>query len=342
MKKYLFIISCLAYFGQNGFAQAPDGYYNDANGKCGQTLRSALETVISSHTERTYNNLWTDFYSTDARSDGKVWDMYSNSTNFTFGTDQAGNYKKEGDVYNREHSFPKSWFNDATPMYTDLYHIYPTDGYVNNKRGDNPFGEVGTVTYYSNNNFSKLGTASNSGYSGTVFEPADEYKGDFARSYFYMVTCYASKVKDWSCDMLSNGDLSNWAINLLLKWSENDPVSGKERNRIEAVYKIQGNRNPFIDCPGLEEYIWGNKKTTNVDINTLTGIIHATADNDIRFHVNTTSGKLHVEAYRNDTPITVCDIAGRTIIRANINKGEYDYSLQNGLYLIDGKKVMIQ
>jgi endonuclease I len=341
MKKYLFFITCLTYMSQTVFAQAPDGYYNNANGKCGQNLRSALESIISNHKQRSYDNLWTDFYSTDTRSDGKVWDMYSNTTNFTFGTDKAGNYSKEGDVYNREHSFPKSWFNDATPMYTDLYHIYPTDGYVNGRRSNYPFGEVGTITYSSNNKFSKLGTASNSGYSGTVFEPADEYKGDFARTYFYMVTCYASKVNSWSCDMLSNNDLSTWAINLLLKWSENDPVSEKEKNRIEAVYKIQGNRNPFIDCPGLEEYIWGNKKTTNVDMNTLTGIINATSDSNIKIHVNTTAGLLHIEAYNDHTPITVCDIAGRIIVKAIINKGEHDYPLQKGIYLIDGKKVMV-
>src|SRR5574344_2296708 len=256
MKKYLFIISCLAYFGQNGFAQAPDGYYNDANGKCGQTLRSALETVISSHTERTYNNLWTDFYSTDVRSDGKVWDMYSNSTNFTFGTDQAGNYKKEGDVYNREHSFPKSWFNDATPMYTDLFHIYPTDGYVNGRRSNYPFGDVGTAKYSSLNG-SKLGTCSDTGYSSTVFEVIDEYKGDFARTYFYFVTCYEDKMAGLnSFEAFAKNtypSLSTLTKNLYLKWAKDDPVSEKELNRNKVAYSIQKNRNPFIDHPEAAE-----------------------------------------------------------------------------------------
>ena len=136
MKKIiLFVTYCLGAL-QGISAQVPDGYYSSADDKCGQDLRSALESIIVSHTQRTYTDLWTDFVSTDARNDGKVWDMYSNSTNFTFGVDQAGNYKKEGDVYNREHSFPNSWFggDKNSPMYTDLYHLYPTDGYVNNRR----------------------------------------------------------------------------------------------------------------------------------------------------------------------------------------------------------------
>jgi len=329
---------------QSVYAQAPDGYYSNADGKCGQTLRSALESIISKHTERSYANLWEDFKSTDAKSNGKVCDIYSNSTNYTFGTDQIGGsgYNSEGDGYNREHSFPNSWFNKEYPMYTDLYHMYPADGYVNNRRSNYPFGEVGTVTYTSNNKFSKLGKASNAGYTGTVFEPADEYKGDLARSYFYMVTCYDSKVSTWSSDMLSNGDLSNWAVSLLLKWSENDPVSNKERNRIEAVYKIQGNRNPFIDCPGLEEYIWGSKKTTGVNINTLTGIINVPTDGSLRYHISTTSGELKVEAYNDHTPIAIYDIAGRVIVKASINRGEHDYQLEKGLYIVGKEKIMIK
>ena len=88
MKQRLLLILSVAFAIISVHAQAPDGYYNNADGKCGQTLRSALEKIISSHTEHTYANLWEDFKSTDARSDNKVWDMYSNSTNYTFGTDQ--------------------------------------------------------------------------------------------------------------------------------------------------------------------------------------------------------------------------------------------------------------
>lgn len=259
----------------NVYAQGPNSsgtYYQAADGKKGAELKTALCAVINPHTQRTYKQLWTDFMTTDAKPNGKVWDMYSNYREMTFGTDQAGNYKKEGDVYNREHSFPKSWFNDEYPMYTDLFHLYPTDGWVNNARGNDPFGEVGPGYKSSANEFSKWGTAkADLGYSGSVFEPNDEYKGDFARTYFYMVTCYESytngdgqsrQITSWSCPMLDGKTypgLADWALSMLMRWAKQDPVSEKETNRNEAVYGIQNNRNPFIDYPGLEDYIWGDK-----------------------------------------------------------------------------------
>lgn len=249
-------------------AQAPAGYYTPAKGKKGSSLKTALYAIITDHTARSYDNLWTDFRKTDARPDGKVWDMYSSITNYTFGNDQAGNYKREGDVYNREHSFPKSWFDDAKPMYTDLFHLYPTDGYVNGRRSNYPFGETNNPTYTSSGGHSKLGPSSVAGYTGTVFEPADEYKGDFARTYFYMATCYENLIANWSSPMLAGNKYpayADWAIRMLLRWAEEDPVSQKEIDRNNAVYGIQHNRNPYIDYPGLEQYVWGSKTSTAFD-----------------------------------------------------------------------------
>ena len=279
MKKLSCTITLLMWFLAFGaLAQGPNNsgtYYQQANGKKGAALKTALSGVIYNRTERTYNDLWTDFRSTDARPDGKVWDMYSNISNFTFGSDQAGSYKKEGDVYNREHSFPKSWFGASKkqilPMYTDLFHLYPTDGYVNGKRGNMPFGENKGESYKSVNGFSKIGSCTYPGYSGTVFEPNDEYKGDFARTYFYMVTCYEDKLPNWydnyedarpTLDGNKYPGLSSWQLSMLMKWAANDPVSRKEVERNEAVYGIQNNRNPFIDYPGLEQYIWGDLMDT--------------------------------------------------------------------------------
>jgi endonuclease I len=187
----------------------------------------------------------------------------------TFGDDQAGTYHVEGDVYNREHSFPNSWFGGKVqPMYTDLHHMYPTDKLVNNRRSNYPFGETDGESYQSAGGFSKLGSCTYPGYSGTVFEPNDEYKGDFARTYFYMVTCYEEKLPNWyennaesrpTLDGNKYPGLSSWQLAMLMKWAANDPVSQKEVERNEAVYGIQNNRNPFIDYPGLEQYIWGDK-----------------------------------------------------------------------------------
>ena len=256
------------------WAQGPNNsgtYYQAANGKQGAALKTALCEIIYNHTERTYGDLWTDFQTTDVRDDGKVWDMYSGISNFTFVTDQdrgsGGN--KEGEYYNREHSFPNSWFGGKIqPMYTDLHHMYPTDKLVNNKRGNNPFGETEGETFTSANGFSKLGRCTYPGYGGIVFEPNDEYKGDFARTYFYMATCYEEKLPDWyanyadvkpTLDGNKYPGLSSWQLEMLMKWSAADPVSEKETNRNNAVYDIQHNRNPFIDYPGLEQLIWGDK-----------------------------------------------------------------------------------
>ena len=246
-------------------AQAPAGYYSGAKGKSGAALKTSLYGIVADHVQRSYSDLWEDFKSTDRRPDGSVWDMYSVKRSFAFGTDQAGNYMTEGDVYNREHSFPKSWFNDASPMYTDLFHLYPTDGYVNGRRSNYPYGETNSPTWSRYNGWSKLGPSSIAGYSGTVFEPNDEYKGDLARTYFYMATAYEDKITNWSSDMLDGKRYpayATWALNMLLRWAKEDPVSQKEIDRNEAVYKIQRNRNPYIDFPGLEQYVWGTVTST--------------------------------------------------------------------------------
>ena len=253
------------FFPLIALAQAPSGYYSSAKGKKGAALKTALFGIVADHVQRSYSNLWDDFKTTDRRPDGSVWDMYSVKRSFTFGTDQAGNYKTEGDVYNREHSFPKSWFNDASPMYTDLFHLYPTDGYVNGRRSNYPYGETNSPTWTSYDGWSKLGPCSVAGYSGTVFEPNDEYKGDLARTYFYMATAYEDKIAGWSSPMLDGKSYpayATWALNMLLRWAKEDPVSQKEIDRNNAVYKIQRNRNPFIDFPGLEQYVWGTFSVT--------------------------------------------------------------------------------
>jgi endonuclease I len=247
------------------WAQAPTNYYQTTTDKKGTDLQLALHELIDNHTSISYDALWNAFKTTDKKSDGSVWDMYSDKPGqtpayeYTFTTNQCGNYSGEGDCYNREHSFPKSWFNDQPPMYSDLFHLYPTDGYVNNKRGNYPLGEVGTATWTSTNG-SKLGNNNTSGYSGVVFEPIDEYKGDFARTYFYMATRYYTEDSNWSgSDMCTKSQLKPWALELMLKWHQNDPVSSKEVERNNAVYAYQNNRNPFIDNPNFALLIWDSE-----------------------------------------------------------------------------------
>lgn len=334
-----FFLLLLLLLNVSLFAQIPSGYYTNAKNKKEKELKTALAVIIRPHTERSYKNLWSDFQSTDKAADGTVWDMYSSVTKFTFVKEQCGNYSSEGDCYNREHSFPKSWFNDETPMYTDLYHIYPTDGYVNNRRGNDPFGETNSPTYSSTGGFSKLGRSSFPGYSDVVFEPNDEYKGDFARTYFYMVTCYENNVSSWNSPMLANNKypaFDTWAVNLLLKWCREDPVSKKEKDRNEAVYKIQHNRNPFIDFPGLEELIWGNKKDVAFDPDGYTGI--TSAETLLRVYVR--SGKVVVET--DDTvQVSVYDALGRCIKQVSTEPGTSEIELPSGIYIVNGVKVVI-
>ena len=257
------IFVMIALFAINSMnAEVPAGYYDEAIGKSGSNLQSTLAKIID-HSDPGYDSLWSIYESTDRRDDGKVWDMYSNTSNFSFGSDQCGNYSGEGDCYNREHSIPKSWRGGT--KYSDAHIVVPTDGYVNNRRGNYPFGEVGSSSYVSDNSFSKLGTCVTSGYSGTVFEPNDEYKGDFARIYFYAATRYYSQCGSWSGNGFSGSfpHLDEWVRVMMLRWHELDPVSEKEINRNDAVYASkQGNRNPFVDYPELVELIFGNSTST--------------------------------------------------------------------------------
>ncbi|MFC2129208.1 endonuclease [Bacteroidota bacterium] len=236
----------------------PAGYYDSAEGKSGAELQQALHDIIDDHTILSYSYLWTAFNTTDDRPDGTVWDMYSdvpdgpNPYDYTFGEDQCGDYSGEGSCYNREHSFPKSWFGDLSPMNTDLFHLYPTDGSVNGMRGNYPFGETSIPTKTSLNGC-KVGPCSVAGYSGTIFEPIDEYKGDFARTYFYMATRYYGEDGSWvGSPMVDGAQAKPWAKAMLIQWHTDDPVSTKEQERNDAVFELQDNRNPFIDHP---EYV---------------------------------------------------------------------------------------
>ena len=263
MKKHLLLITAILWTFTLT-AQEPAGYYNAADGKKGQALRIALSQIINNNaTSLSYSGLWNAFPQTDVKNNGKIWDIYSDIPGgtppyeYTPGTDQCGSYNSEGDCYNREHSVPASWFGDQTPMYTDLFHLYPTDGYVNNRRNNYPLGEVGNATWTSQNG-SKLGSCTTTGYSGTVFEPIDDFKGDMARSLLYMSIRYMNKnLGQTGSSMYSNGNLKPWALAMLIRWHNEDPVSQKEIDRNNAIYGIQHNRNPFIDYPELVGKIFG-------------------------------------------------------------------------------------
>ena len=287
MRNALLLLFALHFSLFTASAQPGSAYYQGADGKKGAELKTALFQIISPHKMLSYTpGVWNAISTYDIRPDGYIWDIYSGISNFTSGTDQheGESVNKEGVVYNREHSMPKSWFNEGSsdqsyPMFTDLHHLFPTDYVVNSMRSNYPYGEVDkslTPTKQSEGGFSKFGICDPAiGYTvvngkARVFEPNDEYKGDLARVYFYMATCYESyqsnagkerSPKNWKSDMLTSDVypfFTEWAIKMLLRWAQQDPISEKEINRNEAIFGIQKNRNPFIDYPGLEQYIWGS------------------------------------------------------------------------------------
>ena len=250
-------------------AVEPSGYYNNALGKSDEALMTALRNIIRNHTEVTYTSgLLNAFKKADVDNQGYIIDIYSNCRYKP--SDNGSSASNVGEGYNREHSFPRSWFNgEVAPMNTDVFHVYPTDIKVNSQRSNYPYGVCANGTRLTNGSYvakGKLGACTYPGYRGTVFEPDDEYKGDLARTYFYMVTCYKNELPSWvgsdQLDYRSNGykAFSTWTINMLMEWTRLDPVSEKEIKRNEAIYGIQGNRNPFIDHPELAEHIWGNKQ----------------------------------------------------------------------------------
>lgn len=262
MKKVLFMWF-LSLAVCTAWAQGPNGsgtYYQKANGLKGKALKTAFAGIIVNPRNVGYDGLYEAYKKTDTRADGYVRDWYSNTTKYRHGVDNKGNYSKEGDMYNREHSVPQSWFS-GSGIKSDIVHVLPTDGYVNNRRSNYPFGEVKNATYQSAGGYSKLGSCKTDGYTGTVFEPNDEVKGDIARIYFYMITRYESSCGSWGHDVFSANypGLTTWTLNMMMRWSKQDPVDEREIARNNAVYEVQGNRNPFVDYPGLEEYTWGSK-----------------------------------------------------------------------------------
>ena len=262
-----YYLLCLCF---SVFAVIPNGYYNLTNGKNKGDLKTALHTIIGSATVLNYGSgagaTWSAFPLTDACADGTVWDMYSNQIYQFNGTNSVSGM-------NIEHSLPKSWWGGTVNQaYKDLHHLNPSDATANNQKSNWTMGVVDGEVLFDNGVIKRGRSFLRDPLNSIiVWEPADEYKGDFARIYMYMVTCYEqfSPNDVWNSDASMQLNVNNhatyplfqdWTISMLLAWHRADPVSVKELNRNEVVYTIQGNRNPFIDCPLLAEYVWGMHK----------------------------------------------------------------------------------
>lgn len=322
MKKNYFLL--LLMFTAIGFAQIPSGYYSTATGT-GYTLKTQLYNIIKGHTDNGYAGLYTTYQTSDVdnfyENDGTILDMYSENPSgtdpytYTTGTTQrCGNYSVEGDCYNREHIIPQSVFSEQSPMVSDAHFITPTDGKVNGIRSNYPHGNVSSATYTSQNG-SKLGSSAVSGYSGTIFEPINDFKGDIARMYFYFATRYENTVAGYSYAMFngtSNQVFTTAFLNLLLAWHTQDPVSAREIARNNAIYTRQNNRNPFIDHPEYVNQIWGGTPSGDTQAPTAPTSLASTSK-------TSTSITLSWTASTDNVAVTGYDVYANSVLKTTVS-----------------------
>lgn len=321
MKKLYVLLLILS--ASIGFGQIPSGYYSTATGT-GYTLKTQLYNIIKVHTDNGYAGLYTTYQTSDIDSfyenDGTILDMYSEKPsgtdpyNYSSGsTQRCGTYSVEGDCYNREHIIPQSTFNSAAPMVSDAHFITPTDGKVNGQRSNYPHGNVATATWTSLNG-GKLGSSGVSGYSGTVFEPINDFKGDIARMYFYFATRYENTVAGYSFAMFdgsSNKVFTTAFLNQLLAWHNQDPVSAREIARNNAIYARQNNRNPYIDHPEYVQAIWGSAPSSDTLAPTIPTNLTASA-------ITTSSVTLNWTASTDNVGVTGYAIYVNNTLKTNV------------------------
>lgn len=275
IKSYCVLLLFILTF--HAAAQPQANYYQSIDGKKQVALKLALKAIISNHTKLTYKGTLPEAYESVYYQDGNknyVYDMFSND-NYTFSSSK----------WNKEHVIPNSWWGGTqNNAYSDIFSVIPSESTANNRKSNFPIGTVGSDVTFDNGCI-KVGTPVD-GQGGTytkVFEPADEYKGDFARIYFYVATCY-SDIAWGSGSVVSEISQENWPTlnpwlyKLLLNWHNQDPVSEKEVQINDSAFVKQGNRNPFIDYPALADYIWGTYQSVNFDLSTAELYKHVSGD----------------------------------------------------------------
>ena len=247
-------------------AQIPEGYYSSLKGKKGAELKTAIHDIIKKANVLEYGsgnrNTWWGFWSTDRNENGYFIDRYSAEREWVKSTSQGA----AGAGMNIEHSFPKSWWGGAkSQAYKDLYNLMPCEGKINSTKSNYPMGIV--VSGDKGNGWTKVGEGTD---GKKYWEPADPWKGDFARGYMYMATAYQDYT--WkgtqALQILQQGaypTLQKWAYTLYIQWAKADKPDAIEIKRNNDVAKIQGNRNPYVDFPNLMEYVWGD--STNIAFN---------------------------------------------------------------------------
>ncbi len=281
MKKHLAALATLL-FAVAAFAQPSATYYQSVNGLAKEELKKALRLIISSHNKTPYNSLDNEYpkiyYLYDDEkglSTARVYDIFSDEV-FAFTSTT---------MWNKEHVVPKSWWGNSTsiPAYSDLFSVIPSLATANSAKSNYPPGIVDKTSSKAKNSGRIWTGPATDGTGGTysnVWEPYDDFKGDFARIVMYVATCYADI--DWGSNANVSSEivkeewptLSPWLYRLMLRWHNADPVSEKEKRINNDVFDVQGNRNPFIDYPALADYIWGDYTTKPFDLSAATLYAH--------------------------------------------------------------------
>lgn len=260
-------------------------YASSLNGLKKEQLKAALHKLMDKKNVLPYGGggkgTWWGFWYTDRNSQtNECYNRYSDKK-FFFESTNTG--RAIGGM-NIEHSFPKSWWgghkNDA---WCDLYNLYPSDSKANSSKSNFVMGVVVNVKEEAGAGYDKVGTGYADGKLVNMWEPGDRFKGEFSRSYMYMATTYQNlSFTSEGAKQLQTGaypTLKKWSSDLFRQWSKNDRVDEMEIKRNEAVYKIQNNRNLFIDYPNLAEYVWGD--SMDVEFNPYRSI--TTASDDARY-----------------------------------------------------------
>lgn len=325
-------------------------YYSSLEGLKGGALKKAAKETARKNYHRIpygteYNGglcTWQGFYYADTRMVGGElcwWDMYSEINV------PAPSYTSHGSL-NIEHAVPNSWWgtNDTqkkgTDAYYDLFNLNPSDATANSYKQNYPLGEISRLTWSNEGDITMIGvpTSNTGGGAAYVFEPADEYKGDFARAYFYVFTAYddiswRTSSVNYMYDRASLLTLKPWAYQMLLQWSREDPISEKEIERNEAIYQYQGNRNPFIDNPELAEHIWGSKNDTGFHYGGSPG----GDEGDDTPGGGSSVGTLYEGP--DNVEIVVYNMQG---VRLSVSSPYEVGSLAPGLYIVNGQKVLVK
>jgi deoxyribonuclease-1 len=258
MKKHLFTIILLAL---SIVLLAQGNYYDAIGDQHSQALLYALRALISTNTNSSYNGAKAQLFQQLENHNGYVTCIYT-GREFNVGY----NYTGSNDP-NTEHVYAQSWFSssESSIKKADLHHLFPSDMRTNSSRSNYPIFTVANHNnadvYYTSTPWQSYRGQCATGH--TVFEPADQSKGNIARALLYFYVRYNDSLVQQYVNMLP----------VLIEWSNSDPPDAHEIARNQGIYEFQGNRNPFIDHPEYVDRIWNYSSSDDETVPATAGLL---------------------------------------------------------------------